>query len=86
MLLNNEELYQAVREIAAALCSSGHPELAKDVEESILVSSLPGEVLGEARLTLQRLHNSEIGRRLDIRKKVNEAIEYINRALDQADR
>ena len=80
---NNHELYSSVREIAKALEDAGAQNLANELRQALTVSSMPGEVLGEVRLALQRVRSHEIYHRLNVRQHVDEGIEYVGRAFGE---
>jgi len=68
--------------LASVLADAGHSELARDVAECLEISTLPGEILGEARVVLGRVRETEIGRRVDVRTRIDDAIAYVNVVLD----
>lgn len=82
MITTNQDLYGVVREIIDALKQAGEAELAGDLQGALSISSLPGEVLGETRLQLERVKKSRVSDRVDIRRAVDEAMRYIRSALD----
>jgi hypothetical protein len=77
----NQELYEAVRVIVDLLRDAGEQALAEDLRSALAISSLPGEILGEIRMTLQRLGSHPVYGKLEIRRRVDEGIDYVNRAL-----
>jgi len=78
---DNNALYVSVRELCRILEELGATDLASDLRGTLSVSSLPGEVLGEIRLSLQRIHDDKVYSRVDVRRHVNEEIAYINKML-----
>ncbi len=78
---NNEKLYETVRELGMALQDAGAADVASELHSALRISSMPGEVLGEVRIALQRVRTHTAYGRLDIRKRVDEGIAYVNRAL-----
>lgn len=80
-ITTNKELYALVRETIALLRDAGELELANDLQGALSVSSLPGELLGEIRLALQRIRAQRVYERLDLRRHVDDGINYVDRAL-----
>lgn len=80
-ITNNNALYSSVRELCRILEELDASDLASDLRGALSVSSLPGEVLGEIGLSLKRVRDHEAYTRLDIRRRVNEGIAYVNKAL-----
>ena len=81
MITTNQDLYDVVRNIVDALQRAGEVELAADLGGALSISSLPGEILGETQLQLERVRASRISDRIDVRKAVDEAVRYIKSAL-----
>lgn len=77
----NDELYAAVREVASALESSGATESAAALRDALTISTLPGEVLGEVRMTLQCIRERETNLAPHVQQRMDEAIAYINQVL-----
>lgn len=80
-IATNQELYDLVRETVSILHDAGEPKLAKDLHGALSISSLPGEILGEIRLALQRIRSWPVYERLDVRRRVNDGIDYVDRVL-----
>jgi len=80
---NNQELYATVREVAASLDEVGATQLSSELRGALAISSMPGEILGETRLVLQRVRDHAAYRRLDIRRRVDEGIEYVGLAFGE---
>jgi|tagenome__1003787_1003787.scaffolds.fasta_scaffold17368431_1 hypothetical protein len=55
MILSNNQLYDAVKETADGLEGLGMKDQADELRAALSISSLPGEILGEIRLALQRI-------------------------------
>lgn len=75
MISSNNDLYAAIEDIAASLAENRHSALAVDISNAISIGSLPGEILGEARLQLKR---SEVLDELDKYPLVVDCLRYIN--------
>jgi hypothetical protein len=58
IILSNKQLYEAVKETAVGLEELGMKDHADRLRAALFVSSLPGEILGEIRLALQRIELS----------------------------
>jgi hypothetical protein len=80
-IADNQELYEAVRETVAALREADASELASDLQSALTISSMPGEILGEIRLVLRRIRAHPIYKRLDVRRRVDDGVDYVDRAL-----
>jgi hypothetical protein len=80
---NNQELYATVRELAASLDELGAAQLASELRGALAISSMPGEILGETRLVLQRVRDHEAYQLLAVRRRVDEGIDYVGRAFSE---
>jgi hypothetical protein len=78
---DNQELYSVVLDLCKSLKELGANGLAADLQGALSVSSLPGEVLGEIGLSLKRVRDHEAYRRLEVRRRVDDGIAYVERAL-----
>ena len=78
---DNNVFFASVRELCRILEKLGATDLAGDLCGSLSVSSLSGEVLGEIRLSLQRIRDDKVYSRVDVRRHVDEEIAYINKTL-----
>jgi hypothetical protein len=81
MIRSNQELYGIVTELAKQLGDIGEGRLATGLRDALTVSTLPGEVLGEVRMELQRAVASSAYYRLDIRSRVDDSLRYIDSVL-----
>ena len=81
MITTNQELYDVVGDLMNALRKAGEPNLSEGLHSALSISTLPGEVLGEIRLQLERVKGSRPYDQIHIRRAVDEAIRYINGAL-----
>jgi hypothetical protein len=79
---NNHELYEVVREAVEVLRDAGASELASDLQLALTISSMPGEILGEIRLVLRRIRSHPSYERIDVRRRVDDGMQYLDRALD----
>jgi len=78
---NNNALYASVRMLCRILDELNATDLVSDLRGTLSVSSLPGEVLGEIRLSLRRVHDHKVYSRVDVGRHVDEGIAYINKTL-----
>lgn len=81
MLSNNSELYDTVRSLIRQLTAAGEVKWSFALSDALSISSVPGEVLGEIRLQLQRLQASSIAAQLGLEQQVNGGIRYLNDIL-----
>ena len=77
----NGDLYRAMRDLAVILEEGGEHELAVVVREALVVSTAPGEVLGESLLALERIRHHDAYGRLKLTHRIDEGIAYIRAAL-----
>jgi hypothetical protein len=65
IILSNKQLYAAVEETAVGLVELGMKDHADRLREALAASSLPGEILGEIRLALQRIELSGLPKKTE---------------------
>jgi glycogen debranching enzyme len=80
-IAGNQDLYVAVRETVAALRDARESELASELLNALAISTMPGEILGEIRLVLQRVRAHPVYKSLDVRRRVDDGIDYVDRVL-----
>lgn len=66
MILSNSDLYVTVKAISEELQQAGEEQWSVALSDALSVSTIPGEVLGEIRLQLQRLRSSQASVKLDL--------------------
>lgn len=81
MIQSNKDLYQEINIIVGILRSSGNDEFAKKLEDALSISTVPSEVLGEARLVLESLNSTKLPEQLSIKKQIEDALSYLNKIL-----
>jgi hypothetical protein len=81
MIATNTQLYMAVEELSKALRNAGYDQWSADLSDALVISSVPGEVLGETRLQLQKLQTSQVPNLLGITCQLDEALFYLDRVL-----
>lgn len=77
---DNAELFRTVDDIISYLKLSGRNDNAVRLEESLSVSTVPGEILGEIRLTILEISQERFNDQ-KIEQKVTSALEYLNDIL-----
>jgi len=65
IILSNKQLYDAVKETAVGLEELGMKGHADGLRAALSVSTLPGEILGEIRLALQRIELSGLPKNIE---------------------
>ena len=81
MISNNAELYDAVERLSKALQAAGQHERGESLSDAMSISSVPGEILGEIRLELQKLRKTEIPEHLGLTSQLSEAMAYLEQIL-----
>ncbi len=76
MITTNIDLYSAVLELSRVPKDTSEVELASELEGTLRISSLPGEILGEVRIQLLRVQDTPM-RRVEVRAKVDEVLRSI---------
>ena len=78
-ILSNKDLYEKVRRTILALQNSGMEQEAARLENAMKISSMPGEILGEIRLVLERIDTSVLAEQITF--EIGSEIAYINSVL-----
>jgi hypothetical protein len=78
---NNDELYDVVRELAAAFERADRSDIAEALGESLSISTVTGELLGEIRNRLDDLRSSGLPLTAVESARIDAALAYLNRAL-----
>ena len=81
MISSNTELYVAVERLSKALQDAGQQQWGESLNEAMSISSVPGEILGEIRLQLRNLRETQIPDRLGLTPQLSEALAYLERIL-----
>lgn len=81
MIQSNKDLYRSINEIIKTLKSAGKNKYASQLEEALSISTVPSEVLGEIRIALVKLNNSEFPKQLGIENEIQMALDYLDRIL-----
>jgi hypothetical protein len=79
IISSNKELYDAVRTTISKLEAVGMKAAAKELQDALSISSMPGEILGETRFVLQKIENELVSK--DISYEISSEITYINSVL-----
>ena len=81
MINNNRDLYDIIRRVRDSLREAGEEEWSSALDDALSVSSVPGEILGETRLQLQRLRAAQVANQLGLNGLIDEALAYLNQIL-----
>lgn len=81
MILTNKNLYQSINKIIFLLNEAGKSSYAKQLEDTLSISTVPSEFLGETRIVLERLTYSYFMENLEIKQEVSASLSYINSIL-----
>lgn len=84
MISNNNELYDTIQSLVGRLTAAGEEKWSSALSDALSISTVPGEVLGETRLQLQRLRASSVATQLRLEQQVDEGIRYLNDILGPA--
>jgi hypothetical protein len=79
---NNDEFYAFIKSLIAKLKKKNYLDWAIKLESALRISALPGEILGELRLKLLELQETDIPGQLGERNNIQDAIKALNQALD----
>jgi hypothetical protein len=81
MISNNYELYESIGSLSQKLRSFGEERWSSLLDDALSISSLPGEILGEIRLQLFNLCDTEIPARLELKAQIDESLSYLDKVL-----
>jgi len=81
MISSNSELYDAVEKLGKALENARQQQWSESLNDALSISSVPGEILGEIRLQLRNLKETEIPDRLGLTPQLSEALGYLEKIL-----
>ena len=74
MIFDNQDRYQTIQSISNQLRAEGEKEWSGALNDVLSSSTVPGEILGEARVQLRNLQASQIPARLGLARQVDEAL------------
>jgi len=80
-ITTNGELYATIKGLVHRLRDAGENELAADLQKSLYVSSLPGDILTATRAALERVYREPVVSMLHLESPVYEALAYVDSAL-----
>ena len=83
MFANNKELFDFINSLSEKLNLIGEEEWSLAFKKSMSISFMPGELLGEVKLTLKKFQKTRIPRKLNLEKEINAAIESLDQTLDR---
>lgn len=78
---NNDDLYALIGRLSDDLKKSGAEQCSNNLAESLCISTIAGEILGELRLRLQKLRALDLSSQLHIKEQIDDALLYINSIL-----
>ena len=78
-ITSNGQLYQAVTETAANLAERGMGKDADKLRNALSISTVPGEVLGAIRFTLQQIERDRLPK--ELQQEIVSEIAYLNSTL-----
>ena len=85
MVLNNADLYTTVQALSKELRKAGEEQWSSALNDAMSISTVPGEVLGETRLQLQKLQTSQVPAIQALKWQVDEALSYLDKVLGPSD-
>ena len=81
MIRDNSDLYATIKALINQLSEAGEQQWSSALEDALSISTVPGEILGETRLQLQKLQGSSIPSLLGVDSKVDESLVYLDQIL-----
>jgi hypothetical protein len=78
---NNADLFKFVNELVFDLKQLDEGDLAQGVESALYISTVPGEVLGQLRIELNKLVRRTESSGVPDRARIVEAIRYLDKVL-----
>ncbi len=77
---NNDEFFDVIRKIIKILHGNSENSYAEQLYDALTISSVPGEIFGKIRLTLQNIP-TEITLNLNIYDDINECLKAVDEIL-----
>jgi hypothetical protein len=81
VISSNADLYKTVKDLSNELRGAGEEQWSAALDDTLSISSVAGEILGETRLQLKRLLSAEVATRLGLKGQVVESLSYLDRIL-----
>ncbi len=81
MILDNADLYTTVQALSTELREAGEEHWSSALNDALSISSVPGEILGETRLQLERLRSTQVPTLLGLKWRIDEALSYLDEIL-----
>ncbi len=81
MISNNKDLFERTEELIALFEKKNMKAFAQDLKNAMSSSTLPGEVLGEMRLTMEKIARTKDLSDKDICAKIEQSLQYLNKVL-----
>ncbi len=76
-----QDMYSEVNAIRDDLRAAGEDQWSNALAEAVSYVGLGSEILGEVRLQLRKLRNSDVPQRLNMEKRIDEALEHLDKLL-----
>jgi hypothetical protein len=83
MFKNNKELFDFINDIITRLQATGEDGWSNAFKNAMAISFMPGELLGEVRLTLGNFQKTDIPTRLNLEREMEAAIEALDQTLNR---
>lgn len=83
MFNNNKDLFNFIMELRERLQEIGEDDWSNIFKNAMSISFMPGELLGEMRLTLRNFQKTEIPKHLNLEREVKAALDALDQALDR---
>ncbi len=83
MLSSNKELFDFINKLIIKLQEINEENWSKAFKNAMAISFMPGEILGEIRLTLTNFKNTDLPKQLKIEEEINDAIKSLDAALNK---
>jgi hypothetical protein len=83
MFSNNKELFDFISSLIKKLQGINEDDWSEAFKNAMAISFMPGEILGEVRLTLINFKNTDLPKRLNLEQEINNAIKSLDQALSK---
>jgi hypothetical protein len=82
VITNNEDLYELIDNLSCRLRDAGETGWSDALKNALSISTVPGEILGETRLQLQKLRKTNLPNQLNLASQINDGVSYIDHILN----
>lgn len=83
MFTSNKDLFDFINNLIKRLQAIGENDWSDAFKNAMLISFMPGELLGEVRLTLRNFQETDIPKQLNLEREIKAAIEALDLALNR---